>query len=1288
MNVKNLPLKFALLALVVTVALLSIKFKGLKEGIDLRGGTSLIYEIRTPAAENAVFETQRAQLEAKLPATSGEERQRTEQSIKALNEQIEENRRSQSQSVNLAEDIIGILKERVDPYGLYSLEWRPLGTSRIEIRMPAGQEESRKAKEAYNRALDETQEKNISRSQLRRLEQAPAQDRNALIQQMTNDPVQAQNLAELAAAFDRMNQAQKAIEPLRQQVASAESATTQATQPAADPKVQTARDALKNAQNALMDAEITYQSARRAIEEANINIQEVQTTLKSYVSPEEANALRKNNSSELKRRQIVYTEGKSSLLEKYQGRQAEIDKIIASYENWASKRKRLDDPTDLQRMIRKSGVLEFRMAPRVAGGGGFQLSPTDQDRYEQQLQREGPDGGRKRNEPYQWFALKGDREGYDALVVGEHNGQLYMLLSNSPNNTMLNPPGANRWQLSDAFVGGDDMGRPAVDFVFDERGAKLFSRLTSTNIGNQMAVMLDDEIYSAPVINSTISQRGQITGNFSLPEVQELVRTFKAGSLPAKLNADPVSVSSFGSALGEINKKLSIRAGIIALIAVAGFMMMYYLLSGAIANFALMLNLILIIGAMSLLNAVFTMPGIAGLILTIGMAVDANVLINERLREEQDRGLPIRLALKNAYERAFSAIFDSNLTTLITCAILFWLGTEEIRGFAITLALGVIFNLFTAVYFTRWVFQVLLAVKAIKSHQYMLRLIHVPKINWVSKRYYFWAVSVVIIVVGMIALYTQGGKIWGIEFAAGTQATLVFKAETTLQDKGKAVLPNDRLVSDEFRSAASKLAEADTAGVDFSRVRDNIRIETVLDPDKVVKFMRAHDPDYNSSVSDNKITLEEWKSRGGSEAYFAMVDGNKNSLLEQDELAKTLPSTAYKVNTSETRLDVIRQVASEAFGSTLANRQKLSYQIVTGSDEAGRQVAKTLGVALAADGKTQIKPGARNTATVEYRDEFEDFEGGLLLVVKNIQPAVTKTELEQRLDDMRLQPDEALASTAANPVDFVGLEVADAQAHTYKSFAILARPAEMAMAADRDAWIQFAGNQTQLVQEVLEREESMTAVNYDPQIASQTKQRGIMALTLSWIAIIMYLWLRFGSATWGLAAVICLVHDAVIVLGVVAMSSWLSATAFGQSLMISPFKIDLAMVAALLTVIGYSVNDTIVIFDRIRENRGKLSTVSPQIINLSINQTLSRTILTSFTLMIVVVVMYAQAGESIRGFNYALMVGMLFGVYSTIALAAPMLLGFKKMVMLKAASLSMTADSTPPASTPTAGPKR
>jgi len=296
-----------------------------------------------------------------------------------------------------------------------------------------------------------------------------------------------------------------------------------------------------------------------------------------------------------------------------------------------------------------------------------------------------------------------------------------------------------------------------------------------------------------------------------------------------------------------------------------------------------------------------------------------------------------------------------------------------------------------------------------------------------------------------------------------------------------------------------------------------------------------------------------------------------------------------------------------------------------------------------------------------YRDEFVDFEDGLLLTVEKVSPAISRTDMVQRLRQMRFQPD--FTGQMLNPAEVIGLTLAGEDA--YSSFAVLIRPADAAIVEKPEAWDAFVENEAALVAAALEREEAMVASNFDAEIAGEGADKAILAIVLSWFAIVAYLWLRFGSAQWGLAAVICLIHDVIIVIGLIAVSGWLHDHVIGKYLGIESFKIDLAMVAAFLTVIGYSVNDTIVVFDRIRENRGKLETVSHQVINTSINQTLSRTLLTSGTTLIVVVIMYVWGGPGIHAFAYALLAGILVGTYSSIAIASPLLMGFKKALVAK-----------------------
>ena len=223
-----------------------------------------------------------------------------------------------------------------------------------------------------------------------------------------------------------------------------------------------------------------------------------------------------------------------------------------------------------------------------------------------------------------------------------------------------------------------------------------------------------------------------------------------------------------------------------------------------------------------------------------------------------------------------------------------------------------------------------------------------------------------------------------------------------------------------------------------------------------------------------------------------------------------------------------------------------------------------------------------------------------------------------------------------------------------------------AQATTGAAWKTFSASEVNLLRDALASERSLESLsNFDAAMTTRTSQRAIVAIMLSWLGIIGYLWARFGSVRWGLAAVICLIHDTLVVVGLVALCGFIAASPVGKALMIDPFKIDLAIIAAVLTVIGYSVNDTIVVFDRIRENRKKSVRVTPQILNRSINQTLGRTLLTSCTTLIVVVTMYIWGGDGVHGFSFTLLAGILFGTYSSIAIASPLLLGFKQAMVAK-----------------------
>lgn len=260
--------------------------------------------------------------------------------------------------------------------------------------------------------------------------------------------------------------------------------------------------------------------------------------------------------------------------------------------------------------------------------------------------------------------------------------------------------------LSDARVAIGQFNDPYVSITFDSKGGREFDRITGENVKKRMAIVLDNSIYSAPVIQERITGgRAQITGTFSTQEANDLAIVLRAGALPAPLKI--IQDLTVGPSLGQDSIDKGVRATLIAGAMVVVFMIVYYKLSGVIADFALILNLLCLIGALSALNATLTLPGIAGIVLTIGMGVDSNVLIFERIREELRQGKPVRLAVDGGYEKALLTIVDSHVTTLITGVALFLFGTGPIKGFAVTLCLGIAINLFTALVGTKVIFDVM-----------------------------------------------------------------------------------------------------------------------------------------------------------------------------------------------------------------------------------------------------------------------------------------------------------------------------------------------------------------------------------------------------------------------------------------------------------------------------------------------------------------------------------------------------------------------------------------------------
>jgi preprotein translocase subunit SecD len=260
---------------------------------------------------------------------------------------------------------------------------------------------------------------------------------------------------------------------------------------------------------------------------------------------------------------------------------------------------------------------------------------------------------------------------------------------------------------------GSQFNEPYVSIEFDREGARRFERITSENVGKRLAIVLDDTIYSAPVIRERIAGgQAQITGSFTTEEARDLAIVLRAGALPAPVRIEYESI--VGPSLGQDSIRQGLTAGLIGSLLVVLFMLVYYRLSGVVANVALVLNILILLAGLGYFHATLTLPGIAGIVLTLGMAVDANVLIFERIREEARLGKPPRASVDAGFARAWSAILDGNVTTLIAAAMLFQFGTGPIKGFAVTLSLGLIANLFTAVFVCKFIFDSVIAFRPIQ----------------------------------------------------------------------------------------------------------------------------------------------------------------------------------------------------------------------------------------------------------------------------------------------------------------------------------------------------------------------------------------------------------------------------------------------------------------------------------------------------------------------------------------------------------------------------------------------
>ena len=744
--------------------------------------------------------------------------------------------------------------------------------------------------------------------------------------------------------------------------------------------------------------------------------------------------------------------------------------------------------------------------------------------------------------------------------------------------------------LKSSSSGIDEKGKPEVRFTMNQRGSYLMGRLTGGHLENAsgqayyLGVLLDKKLLTAPSIRGKITSNGQISGGMLQEDVDFVVSVLNAGSLPATLNKDPISRESISPTLGAETVTKASTAILYSLIAVMIFMLLYYRFAGLIACLALGANLLLILGLMVLFHAAFTLPGLAGLVLTIGMSVDANVLIFERIREERKRGAAMRMAIRNGFARATQTIIDANVTTLITAIVIYKIAPDNVKGFGVMLIIGIVMSMYAAIFLSRIVFDVAERMGWIKELS-MGQIVGKTSIDFLGKRFLAAVASLVLIGIGLFAVYNRGADLLNIDFTGGSSVTMVF-------NEGQEM--------------------------DYAEVKQVLTESTDL--------------------GDKNLSLVEVGERGTGKSYTV-------SSVEQDVIA-------------------VQGILHEAFGNKLKTYHVDATEIST----------------LGGKGASLSRPNRNAIHLVNFQDEEsatatateEPTEKTAIEAESAPEPETTSSAVSSdpyaggSSFDLNFEAGGTDAGISYDTVKQLLQDALDATGHSGAAVSVSNDNYQFGSARRFTSWSVKLALPEAVAQEVIGKLEA--SANSKPifplankiggRVAGDMTTKAIAAIVISLLGIIAYIWIRFQHVMYGVAAVVALVHDVLVTLGMIALSAWVvnSIPGLADSLMIEKFQISLPIVAAFLTIIGYSLNDTIVVFDRIREVKGKSPNLSADMINNSINQTLSRTLLTSLTTFLSVILLYFLGGDGIHGFAFALVVGVIVGTYSSIFIASPVLL--------------------------------
>jgi SecD/SecF fusion protein len=705
-------------------------------------------------------------------------------------------------------------------------------------------------------------------------------------------------------------------------------------------------------------------------------------------------------------------------------------------------------------------------------------------------------------------------------------------------------------------------GGQAVAYAVQPNKMQAYADWSGRYINKHSAIVLNGIVKSAPVFNGRIPGRGIISGGFTKAEVEDLVKVLRTGSL--RVEPELQSNLSIGPNLGEAATQRGMLSLAIGAVLVFAFMLWYYGVAGSIACVTLVLNIFLLWASMVLLQATVTLPGLAGIVLTMGMAVDANVLIYERIREELERGKDLLRAVRAGFDRAMSAILDSNITTFLVGLVLYNVGVGPVRGFAVTLMVGIVTTVFTQFFVTRLLFH--FAIEKNKLQNYKPRRLwadlKLDYVKWIKPAF---ATSMVVIVVGLaLVLMAPRETVLGIDFTGGANLQMVLATAKSDEAVRKQLGADEGFNKQYSNVSLNSIGErsADGTGQQF-----NVRVKL--------------------NDAQRKVIEEERKAH--REARKQAIDENQ------------APPAPYQP-------PYVKEL-QRVFASDL------------------------------------VQPAFANPSLTEHATQKASLQYARIEVhfASDVDVETVRTRLQKPLAQSEVKP------------------LGDATAKTAKDLAI-----EWVAPISLRAWQLAETVQKELVglngtdnNPVLLSDPFPSAQEMQGRLVNDLRNAAIGALILSWLLIVFYLRIRFHEYKYGIAAVVALIHDVLVALIAVVLANQAG---------IVEGEINLALIACFLTIIGYSVNDTIVIFDRIRENavenvrQGK-SEPFRDLINRALNQTMSRTLLTSGLTLLVVIAQFLVnwgRGSDLEGFAFAMIVGMISGVYSTIYIAAPILIWLDK----------------------------